>query len=92
MVYRRAGVRSWSLLSRYTSALMKWPAFVPFAALLVAVVALVFAVWPVVASPPWESTSAPDPCVELRTQLTQAKTVLAVTVINAAGREQHCWR
>ncbi len=63
---------------------MKSAGLVPLVALLLAAVALVFAVWPVVGDAPWESTPAPapavptvDPCIMLRTQLIEAAKGLA---------------
>lgn len=64
-----------------------------------AVTAAIFALWPVVATPPWVSQPTPvvvvqptvDPCVMLRTQLIQADSPLAINVILTAGGKQRCW-
>ncbi len=85
---------------------MKSAGLVPLVALLLAAVALVFAVWPVVGDAPWESTPAPapavptvDPCIMLRTQLIEAAKgngqgldLIAFNMIFGAGQHLSCWQ
>ncbi len=71
--------------------------------LTVAFVALIFALWPVVAHAPWENsaaTSVPimkqptvDPCVKFRDQLVAAAPgSVAYRIVRDAGRQAHCWK
>lgn len=71
-----------------------------FLALIVAVVASVFAIWPVVADAPWEEEpviivqeqAAPEPtrCERLFEQLTEAVTEIAGRVLTQELRDHAC--
>ena len=74
-----------------------------FLALIVAVVASVFAIWPAVADAPWEEEAvivvreqAPPPektgCELLFEQLTEARTEIAGRVINTELYQRGCTR
>lgn len=73
-------------------------------ALTLAIVASVFAIWPVVAEAPWEDDTAPavapvvapvvappSRCEELTQQLTDTQTDRAADTIYRLGLEKRCW-
>ncbi len=66
------------------------------------VIAAFFALWPVLGHAPWEDTrivthtvtvvATPDQCTVLRTQLAQAVTAGALTIIRREGFNKGCWK
>jgi hypothetical protein len=64
--------------------------------LAVAVTASVFAIWPVIATPPWETQPAAvqpsvDPCVTITNQLAVAVTEIAANAIYRQGIAECRW-